>query len=150
MEEPRVFEDDDIPPHLLQHELIDLLQLGLQVKQAQWSLRDQSTKLSKSLSGLSVSCLRWADQIAQALAKANVPPDGRASTLAASPNLVSLQPKWREEKEVAELATERCHMFATWAQERADDPYVQGTPNRRLFARIAEGLRGFSPAADPS
>jgi hypothetical protein len=45
MEEPRVFEDADIPPHLLQHELIDLLQLGLQVKQAQWSLRRPEFKV---------------------------------------------------------------------------------------------------------
>jgi hypothetical protein len=130
----------------LQHELVDVLQVALQVKQAQWSLRDQTTDLSRSLSRLSESCLRWADQIAHALATADVPPDGRVSTVASSPNAIPLEPRWRGEVEVAELAVSRCRMFAKWAEERANDPSIQGTPNSHLLTSIAEDLRRFSSA----
>jgi hypothetical protein len=150
MDEPRILEKGSIPTHLLQHELVDVLQLALQAKQAQWSLRDQGTGLTRSLSNLSTSCLVWADQVAIALSMADVPPDGRVSTVAKSPNIVWLEPKWRDEKEVAELAVSRCRMFAAWAEERSNDPAIQGTPNSHIFTSIAEDLRRFSPATPAS
>ena len=76
---------------------------------------------------------------------ADVPLDGRISTVTKSPNIVSLQPEWREEREVAELAVSRCRMFATWAEVRSDDPAIQGTPNSQISTGIAEHLSRFSP-----
>jgi hypothetical protein len=37
-------------------------------------------------------------------------------------------------------------MFAKWAEERANDPSIQGTPNSHLLTSIAEDLRRFSSA----
>ena len=144
MGEPRTFEKTDIPAHLLQHELIDVLQTGLQVKQAQWSLPNQESPLSRTLSEVSHSCLSWADDIARALARLGIPPDGRVTTVAASSNMTNLEPAWRKEPEVAQLVANRCLTFATWAGERADDPLLDDEAIKTLFELIAVGLREYS------
>ena len=54
MDEPRIPDEGNTPLYLLRHELVDVLQLALQVKQVQRSLRDLSTGLTCSLSRLDV------------------------------------------------------------------------------------------------
>jgi starvation-inducible DNA-binding protein len=144
MNEPRTFEKTDIPAQLLQHELIDVLQTGLQVKQAQWSLQNEESPLTRTLSELSQSCLSWVDDIARALARFGIPPDGRARTVAASTNMTNLEPVWRREPEVAQLVANRCLTFATWAGERAEDPLLGDEAIKTLFDLIAVGLREYS------
>jgi len=55
-----------------------MLQLALKAKQAQWSLRDQDTDLTRNLSSPSTSGLVRADQIADDLRRSS--PDTSASS----------------------------------------------------------------------
>ena len=41
MDEPPGSETDQVQPRLLQEELVDVLEVGLQARPVQWSLRDQ-------------------------------------------------------------------------------------------------------------
>ena len=101
--EQRTFTETELPEHLLQHELIDVLQMGFQAKQAQWSLWNQDSSLSRTLSDLSHSCLSWADDIVRAIARLGTAPDGRATTVSSSSNMINLEPAWRK--------TQRCQRW---------------------------------------
>lgn len=111
--------------------------MGFQVKQGQWSLVNQDSDLSTTLSDVSRACVAWADDIVRAMARLGIPPDGRVTTVGSSPNMINLEPEWRTEPEVAALAASRCRTFATWAGERAADPALDDEAIKTLFDRIA-------------
>ena len=142
--EQRTFTETELPEHLLQHELIDVLQMGFQAKQAQWSLWNQDSSLSRTLSDLSHSCLSWADDIVRAMARLGTAPDGRATTVSSSSNMINLEPAWRKEPEVSALAACGCRTFATWAGERADDPALGDEAIKTVFELIAVGFGDYS------
>jgi hypothetical protein len=124
----------------MQHELADLVQLGLQAKQAQWSLLDQTSPIAVAMAELCTACLAWADAVARLMVTSDIPPDGRVTTIAAAPNLIPLPPAWRDQQEVLELSVSRCEMFANWADDRGRDPFVVDPNVKGLFYEIFHGL----------
>jgi hypothetical protein len=56
--------------------------------------------------------------------------------------MINLEPGWREEPDVAELATSRCRTFAVWAEERAQESSLHF--QKALFDRIAVCFRDYA------
>ncbi len=106
---------------ILQAELIDLIDLSLQGKQAHWTVTGPFFKpLHEHLDAIVDDARTWYDDVAERLAAIGVAPDGRPATIVASTELEPLEAGWQADVAVVARFVARLSAIAARLRERID------------------------------
>ncbi len=114
----------------LRQTLIDLLDLALQAKQAHWNVTGpRFLPLHQQLDALATTTREHADTIAERAAAIGAPPDGRATTIAATSRLPQLDagvlPDDTTIDKIDDLLTTTATGIRQAIEATADDPITQ-------------------------
>lgn len=116
---------------VLQPLLADLIDLGLQAKQAHWTLRGpRFLPLHRQLDEIAAAARNWADDAAERLAALNVAPDGRASTVAKDSSLPAIEGGFISDEQAVSrisdrLAAASAHLRRGVSATERSDPVTQ-------------------------
>lgn len=130
---PGVLRDDArrIVGEELQAQLVELIDLSLQGKQAHWNVVGRFFRpLHQQLDEIVETARAWSDRIAERMAAIGAPPNGQAGTVSGSTPLPPLPPGFLHDTEVVDAFIERLRSVALRTRERADrlggpDPVTQ-------------------------
>lgn len=125
----------------LQAVLVDLIDLGLQGKQAHWNVvGPQFRAVHLELDEVVEDSRKWADEVAERLRALGVAADGRASMIAMRTRLESLPEGTIADKEVLIRVTN--HLATVAACSRASIDRLDGTDkvSEDILIEVVEGL----------
>lgn len=105
----------------LQAVLVDLVELGIQGKQAHWNVVGSNFRdLHLQLDEIIASARLLSDVVAERMRALEVLPDGRSETVTKTTSLPSFPPDQVDTKQVVELVTERLQAVAATARRVHD------------------------------
>jgi starvation-inducible DNA-binding protein len=105
----------------LQAVLVDLIELGIQGKQAHWNVVGSNFRdLHLQLDEIIASARLLSDVVAERMRALEVLPDGRSETVTKTTSLPSFPPDQVDTKQVVELVTERLQAVAATARRVHD------------------------------
>ena len=125
----------------LQTVLVDLIDLGLQGKQAHWNVvGPQFRSLHLELDEVVEDSRKWADEVAERLRALGVPADGRATLIAKRSGIESLPEGIIADKEVLVRVSDQLAKVA--ARGRASIDRLDGTDkvSEDILIEVVEGL----------
>jgi starvation-inducible DNA-binding protein len=125
----------------LQAVLVDLIDLGLQGKQAHWNVvGPQFRAVHLELDEVVEDSRKWADEVAERLRALGLAADGRASVIAKRTRLESLPEGTIADKEVLIRVTD--HLATVAACGRASIDRLDGTDkvSEDILIEVVEGL----------
>jgi starvation-inducible DNA-binding protein len=107
----------------LQRVLVDLIELGLQGKQAHWNVVGKNFRdLHLQLDVIVDSARQFADVVAERLRALHAAPDGRSATVSAATSLPSYPNGEVDTAETVDLITERLEAVVGTMREVHEDP----------------------------
>ncbi|MQA63018.1 MAG: DNA starvation/stationary phase protection protein [Actinophytocola sp.] len=94
----------DITAKVLQHSLVDLVDLHLVAKQAHWTVIGPFFRsMHLQLDELVAAARGYADDVAERAAALGVPPDGRVQTVADGSDVPAFDTGWHDGREIVEF-----------------------------------------------
>jgi starvation-inducible DNA-binding protein len=125
----------------LQTVLVDLIDLGLQGKQAHWNVvGPQFRAVHLELDEVVDDSRKWADEVAERLRALGVAAEGRASAIAKRTGIESLPEGTISDKEVLRYVSDQLATVA--ARGRASIDHLNGTDkvSEDILIEVVEGL----------
>lgn len=105
----------------LQAVLVDLVELGIQGKQAHWNVVGANFRdLHLQLDEIIAVARTLSDEVAERMRALEALPDGRSETVTKTTSLAKFPPDQVDTKEVVTLVTERLHAVADTARKVHD------------------------------
>lgn len=125
----------------LQTVLVDLIDLGLQGKQAHWNVVGPKFRaLHLELDEVVEDSRKWSDEVAERLRAVGVAADGRASEIAENSGLVSLPEGIIGDKDVLIRVTEQLATVAARARAGIDRLNGADKVSEDILIGVVEGL----------
>jgi starvation-inducible DNA-binding protein len=104
----------------LQAELVDLIALALNAKQAHWNVAGPNFRSAHlQLDEIIEDLRQWSDTVAERLSTIGVLPDGRAATVAATAALAEMPAGEIRDSDAVRLFSDYLREFAARSRERA-------------------------------
>jgi starvation-inducible DNA-binding protein len=125
----------------LQTVLVDLIDLGLQGKQAHWNVvGPQFRALHLQLDEVVEDSRKWADEVAERLRALGVAADGRASVIAKRTGIESLPEGTIADKEVLIRVTDQLATVAARGRASIDRLDATDKVSEDILIEVVEGL----------
>jgi starvation-inducible DNA-binding protein len=125
----------------LQTVLVDLIDLGLQGKQAHWNIvGPQFRAVHLELDELVDDSRKWADEVAERLRALGVSADGRASVIASRTGLKSLPEGTISDKEVLRCVSDQLATVAARARDGIGRLDSTDKVSEDILIEVVEGL----------
>jgi starvation-inducible DNA-binding protein len=129
----------------LQAVLVDLIELGIQGKQAHWNVvgtnfRDMHLQLDEII----LAARSLSDEVAERMRALQVLPDGRSETVTKSSTLPKLPPDQMDTTDVVGLITERLDAAANTARRVHDEVDEADPTSADILHTIIETLEQYS------
>jgi starvation-inducible DNA-binding protein len=129
----------------LQAVLVDLIELGVQGKQAHWNVvgtnfRDMHLQLDEII----LASRSLSDEVAERMRALHVLPDGRSETVTKTSTLPKLPPDQMDTSDVVGLITERLDAVANTARRVHDEVDEADPTSSDILHTIIETLEQYS------
>jgi starvation-inducible DNA-binding protein len=129
----------------LQAVLVDLIELGVQGKQAHWNVvgtnfRDMHLQLDEII----LASRSLSDEVAERMRALHVLPDGRSETVTKTSTLPKLPPDQMDTSDVVGLITERLDAVANTARRVHDEVDEADPTSADILHTIIETLEQYS------
>lgn len=129
----------------LQAVLVDLIELGIQGKQAHWNVVGSNFRdLHLQLDEIIAVARELSDVVAERMRALEVLPDGRSETVTKSTTLAKFPADQVDTKEVVSLVTERLHAVADTARKVHDAVDEEDPTTADILHVIIEKLEQFA------
>lgn len=129
----------------LQAVLVDLIELGIQGKQAHWNVVGSNFRdLHLQLDEIIAVARELSDVVAERMRALEVLPDGRSETVTKSTTLAKFPADQVDTKEVVSLVTERLHAVADTARRVHDSVDEEDPTTADILHVIIEKLEQFA------
>ena len=129
----------------LQAVLVDLIELGIQGKQAHWNVVGSNFRdLHLQLDEIIAAARMLSDEIAERMRALEVLPDGRSETVSSTSTLAKFPPDQVDTKDVVALVTERLHGVAGTARRVHDAVDEEDPTTADMLHAIIQQLEQFA------
>ncbi|MCU1402851.1 MAG: ftpA [Microbacteriaceae bacterium] len=129
----------------LQAVLVDLIELGIQGKQAHWNVVGKNFRdMHLQLDEIIVASRALSDEVAERMRALHALPDGRSETVTATSTLPKLPPDQLGTSDVVGLITERLDAAASTARRVHDDVDDADPTSADILHTIIETLEQYS------
>ena len=125
---------------ILQEVLVDLIDLGLLSKQAHWNVYGPSFRpVHLELDDVVEQLLEWQDEVAERISALGGHPDGRASTVASSSRVASLDAGPLKDSDVVKAMKDRLTAVSEAISAKFED-LDDDLPSQDVLIGIVAGL----------
>jgi starvation-inducible DNA-binding protein len=129
----------------LQAVLVDLIELGVQGKQAHWNVVGKNFRdMHLQLDEIILASRSLSDEVAERMRALQVLPDGRSETVTKTSTLPKLPPDQLDTSEVVELITERLDAATNTARRVHDEVDEADPTSADILHTIIETLEQYS------
>jgi starvation-inducible DNA-binding protein len=126
---------------LLQETLVELIDLGLQAKQAHWNVVGPSFRpLHAFLDEIADGYRGWSDEVAERMAAVGFAPDGRSVTVSGSTPLDQLPKGQLRDTDVLAAFDQRVTLVASHVHDRVEGLAELDTVSQDVLIEVGRGL----------